>query len=412
MFKIPDTTTYICFVVLALSIFLLYDKTYCVEAGDNIFSELKIEDCPNDGGGAFCITWRRFKGEKGENLYRVYWRNDNNDNILISEFQDTEMLKSGLRIFYGKHRDDINYHGVLIKSLPGVIINKEGTRAKFFIEYLTKSGEVIARSDVYEATTRINWFKTTRMYVLLFIMVFTIIFMFFIVNSKKGKQIFIRKISGLDAIDDAIGRATEMGKPVLYCAGLAPVSGLSTIASLSIFGQIVKKLAQYGTRILVPCYDPIVMSAAQEIAKNSYLQAGRPDLYRERDIYFVTSNQFGYVASVNATMVKEKTATNLFLGSFAAEALLLSETGAANRSVQIAGTDSVAQLPFFVVTCDYTLIGEELYAAAAYISKEPTLLSTLKVQDIFKILVFAVILFESVVNSFHIEILKYIFYVA
>ncbi len=228
--------------------------------------------------------------------------------------------------------------------------------------------------------------------------------------GKKGKEIYIRKIAGLDAIDDAIGRATEMGKPILYVMGLNPVSSLSTIASLSIFAQIIKKLAQYGTRILVPCYDPIVMTVAKEVAKNSYLQAGRPDLYREDDIFFVTDDQFGYVTSVNALMLKEKTATNLYLGYFQAESLLLSETGVVNRSIQIAGTDAVTQLPFFIVTCDYTLIGEELYAAGAYVSKEPLLLSTLKAQDIFKILIFAVILFESIITSFGFELLRYIFF--
>ena len=38
--------------------------------------------------------------------------------------------------------------------------------------------------------------------------------------------------------------------------------------------------------------------------------------------------------------------------------------GNAAGAIQIAGTDAVTQLPFFITTCDYTLIGEELYAAS------------------------------------------------
>jgi hypothetical protein len=64
--------------------------------------------------------------------------------------------------------------------------------------------------------------------------------------------------------------------------------------------------------------------------------------------------------------------------------LILAETGAEAGSIQIAGTDQVAQLPFFIVACDYTLIGEELYAASAYLGREPILLGSLKAQDYAK----------------------------
>ena len=50
-------------------------------------------------------------------------------------------------------------------------------------------------------------------------------------------------------------------------------------------------------------------------------------------------------------------------------------------AIQIAGTDATTQLPFFVVACDYTLIGEELYAASAYLSREPLAVGALKGQD-------------------------------
>jgi hypothetical protein len=72
------------------------------------------------------------------------------------------------------------------------------------------------------------------------------------------------------------------------------------------------------------------------------------------------------------------------MGYFMAESLLLAEVGATTGAIQIAGTEQESQLPFFFTSCDYTLIGEELYAAGAYLSKEPMLLSTLKVQDFGK----------------------------
>jgi len=68
-------------------------------------------------------------------------------------------------------------------------------------------------------------------------------------------------------------------------------------------------------------------------------------------------------------------------------------------------------LPFFIVACDYTLIGEELYAASAYLGKEPVLLGSLKAQDYAKaaILVLACLGllatnfgFDSFVELFHV----------
>ena len=80
------------------------------------------------------------------------------------------------------------------------------------------------------------------------------------------------------------------------------------------------------------------------------------------------------------------------MGAFMAESLILAEVGNAVGAVQIAGTDSITQLPFFITACDYALMGEELHAASAYLSKEPMLLGSLKGQDWGKLLAIAAIL--------------------
>ena len=140
-------------------------------------------------------------------------------------------------------------------------------------------------------------------------------------------------------------------------------------------------MAEYQTQLIVPTYDPIVMSVAQEVVKSSYMDAGRADDYSEDQVFFVTNLQFAYVAAVNGIMLRELPATNVYMGKFYAESLLLAETGALAGSIQIAGTDEIAQIPFFIVACDYTLIGEELFAASAYLGREPILLGSLKAQD-------------------------------
>ena len=86
-------------------------------------------------------------------------------------------------------------------------------------------------------------------------------------------------------------------------------------------------------------------------------------------------------------MHRQKPSTNIYLGRFFAESLILAETGYLNQSIQIAGTAEATQLLFFIAACDYTLIGEELFAVSAYLSKDPRLVSSLKASDWVKVAV-------------------------
>ena len=89
--------------------------------------------------------------------------------------------------------------------------------------------------------------------------------------------------------------------------------------------------------------------------------------------------------------MRERTAANFFIGNFYAESLILAETGSSTGAIQIAGTAQASQIPFFVASCDYTLIGEELYAASAYLSNDPQQIGSLKGQDTAKILIITVL---------------------
>ena len=227
-------------------------------------------------------------------------------------------------------------------------------------------------------------FNTGRIPVLIAVLVFGGLVLLFVTHARGGAELYVRPLAGIEAVDDAIGRATEMGRPILYVLGLGTAADVATIASFTILSRVAKQVAEYQTALNVPTYDPIVMTVAQEVVRSAYLDAGRPDDYRDDIVHFVTQSQFAYVAAVNGIMLRERPATNIYMGKFFAESLILAETGALAGSIQIAGTDEIAQIPFFIVACDYTLIGEELYAASAYLGREPVLLGSLKAQDYLK----------------------------
>ncbi|MCP4703627.1 MAG: fibronectin type III domain-containing protein [candidate division Zixibacteria bacterium] len=207
---------------------------------------------------------------------------------------------------------------------------------------------------------------------------------YFIAHAKAGKKLFIRKIAGLEAIDEAIGRATEMGRPILFIPGINDMDDVQTIAGITLLGRVSKVVADYDIKINMPVARSLVMTTARETIREAYIGAGRPDAYSDDMVRYITDEQFGYVAAVDGIMVREKPATCFYLGAFFAESLILAETGNSIGAIQIAGTAMPTQLPFFVAACDYTLIGEELFAASAYLSGEPKQLGSLKGQDVGK----------------------------
>jgi hypothetical protein len=222
-----------------------------------------------------------------------------------------------------------------------------------------------------------------------------IIILVAITRARRNPNMFIRRISGLEAVDEAIGRATEMGKPVLYLNGMNDLSDLSTLAAINILGRVARRIADYDSDLIVPTRDPVVMTVAQEVVREGYIDVGRPDSFKQDNIFFVTDDQFAFTAATCGIMLRDKPAATFFMGYYYAESLLLAETGASIGAIQIAGTDSQSQLPFFITTCDYTLIGEELYAASAYLSREPMLLGSLKGQDFGKAVLMLIIILQT-----------------
>jgi len=256
---------------------------------------------------------------------------------------------------------------------------------------------------VVSAAAKPNLFKGYRTNNLVFSLLFCAVVLGFIRLARRRPHLFIRRIPALDAVEEAIGRATEMGRPVFFVHGMDGLGSLSTIAALTILNRVVRRAAEYDVRVRVTNVDALVTAVSQEVAKQAYTEAGRPDAYNPDDISLVASDQFSYVAATSGLMVREQPGSIFLVGYFYAESLLLAETGAATGAIQIAGTDSYSQVPFLVTACDYTLIGEELYAASAYLSREPLMLGSLRGQDVGKVFLMAVFVLGTILGTFGID---------
>ncbi|HNZ07369.1 MAG TPA: hypothetical protein PKI63_06185 [Candidatus Cloacimonadota bacterium] len=244
------------------------------------------------------------------------------------------------------------------------------------------------------------WFNTTMWATLFGSIIFGILIVYALFQARR-KDLYIRPIAGLEDLDNAVGRATEMGRPVMFVPGWGTLGEPCTISFLMILSQIAKKTAEFDVRLISPHVDYFVVPIAQEIVQTSYSEVGRPDAFNREDIFFISDSQFAFAAGVNGITIRERVATIMYMGYFNAEALLMTETGNQTGAIQIAGTDAITQVPFFITTCDYTLIGEEFYAASAYLSKNVELVSMLKGQDYFKMVMITLIVIGSILSTFH-----------
>ena len=336
------------------------------------------QDNPNDDGGAILLEWT----VPLSFTEMIISRSIDKENYieiaavtpLLKKFIDDENIEDRQQYFYKLS-----------------VLNIEGETLQSF------SASAIAKAE---------WFNTDKISLLIMTILLGSAILYFILSARKGKRLYIRKISGLDTIEEAVGRATEMGKPILFVPGISDLDDMQTIAGLNILGHLAEKVAQYDSTIHVPVCRSMVLSTAKEIVKEAYLRAGRPDAFKPDSVFYLTDDQFGYVAGVDGIILREKPAATFYLGAFYAESLILAETGFESGAIQIAGTAMPTQIPFFVAACDYTLIGEELFAASAYLSNEPSQLGSLKGQDVGKAIIIFTLLVGIVLEIFGIHFLK------
>jgi len=234
-----------------------------------------------------------------------------------------------------------------------------------------------------------------------FVMVTLLLLVYVMIQRAKAGLAIpqIRKIPGLDAVPEAIGRATEMGRPVHFCPGISGISNPATFAAWAFLAYVAKMCAQYDTRFINTNRNYLVHAINEEIIKQAYLEAGKPEAYNPDDIRWLSNSQFAYATGVLGIFQREKPAANIMIGYFYAESLLFAEAGHLSGAIQIAGTTNVTQLPFFVTACDYTLLGEEIYAASAYVSQQPVLVGSVVGQDIGKIIVFCLIVLGVILEN-------------
>jgi len=226
------------------------------------------------------------------------------------------------------------------------------------------------------------------------IMIIIFALMYYFMSINKESQYTIRTLPAMLAIPEAVGRAAEMGRPVFWTPGISGAlndsqQGPQILAAISILQYVTEECVKAGVHIQAVVPLPDALPLIEETMRTAYLKEGNPEGFDPDHITFI-SGQSPYLSGVLGYFQRERPASNILVGGFYYEAVVIGEAGRHIGAMQIGGTNNTHQMPFLVATCDYMLLAEELFAAGAAISNDRDMLGSIKGEEYFKILLLAI----------------------
>ncbi|MBU1173150.1 MAG: hypothetical protein KKD44_26600 [Proteobacteria bacterium] len=231
-------------------------------------------------------------------------------------------------------------------------------------------------------------------------------------QASGGKKFELkRKLAALDAMPEAIGRAVEMGRPVHYTPGGNPlygVRGTHIQMGLVISGYVARLCARLGSKLIISVATAEQIPLAEEIYRGAYIAEKVP--LAQPDVRFYGKGDPPFGAGCIETIYKERVAVNMIIGGSGSDFPIIAEGAFRAGAFQIGGNANVFMIPLVVASCEYTLIGEELFAAGAMLSEDPSQLAGIVANDLSKLFIIAMILLGVVLmtagNSTVLQLLK------
>ena len=222
--------------------------------------------------------------------------------------------------------------------------------------------------------------------------------------AKGGKKFEVKKkIAAFEAIPEAVGRSTELGKPLHGSTGGSPTGGWRgpmVVAGTTLMGYVAELTAKNSMPFHVSVGYPDQIVLLDDMLGASYLKAGHPELYQHEYVHFYGDSDSSYTGGMVGFISRAKIGANFLLGGYGGESLFVAEAGNRLGAFQVAGTPAIWQLPFLVVTCDYVMLGDELFAAGCIVTGDPVETSFIAGQDLLKALFIAVTVIGTLAVTF------------
>jgi len=219
---------------------------------------------------------------------------------------------------------------------------------------------------------------------------------------KADTPLSLRPIAAFAHLTQAMGRAAESGRPIhigLGTGGVGDATTVESMAALTLLDQLAQKAAAYDAQPIVTTADPVLMIAASDRVRQWYARRNFLEGFDAARIRLVAPDRTAYAAGVADMLGNEPLSGNVLLGAFGDEYLLMGEVGARQAFSQVAGATDPMVLPFVLATSDQPLLGEEIFAAGAYLGKLPAHVGSLFAQDWMRVFLVLIVLAGVAVKS-------------
>jgi len=220
--------------------------------------------------------------------------------------------------------------------------------------------------------------------------------------ARQGKTLDIKTISCVEALDEAVGRASEMGTSIWFGTGNAGLNGqyaTMNIAALSILGRVAELCGKYGVFLQYMCNIPHMLPISQDLIKEGYTKGGRPDMYTDDMSLYVGASQSALVAATQGYILEKKPSVIMIFGATMYEMLNTLSFGSRVGALMLAGTPRLYYQSATLLAADYQLIGEELYAAGALVSGDPIQVGAIMGEDWSKLVVTALMIIFAIATN-------------
>jgi hypothetical protein len=231
----------------------------------------------------------------------------------------------------------------------------------------------------------------------------TILLFWFSRRHQLGWDVAIRSIKGYQALREQGDKAVETGRVVHLSLGRADLAGQSNpsgIAALETLDYLAESGARSAMAPLATVGDGALYLAAQDSMRTADRQTGRPRALSADMAQFVAGREFAmsYAAGVSNVVNQSDLGSNLLFGRFGSEIAIMTEAGERKRLEQVVGSDDPLAMAIGAAATDKVLIGEEFFAAGAYLRQEPAFLASLHLQDVLRVAAIVIILLVALIE--------------
>lgn len=230
---------------------------------------------------------------------------------------------------------------------------------------------------------------------LAFVVIFFFLMITFAVAGRNRPRQHLRDIPAFSRLGRAIGLAVEAGKRMhitLGWGGITDLRGASALIGLTILERIARLASISDRPPVATSGDGILGILSQDTLSGTYKAIGAGFQYDPTTGRVSGLTPVSYSAGTVPVIYDEQVSATVLAGHFGSEAALITDAAERNDSLTLAGSDSITAQAVFAASAQEPLIGEELFAAGAYINAGPIHASSLRAQDIFRwVLVIAIL---------------------